>query len=494
MHSEPASSTPANRIRVLNDHEVKDGRFVLYWMTAFRRSRSNFALQHAAEKSVELGKPLVILDALRLRYKWNCDRFHQFIIDGMISNHSSFRDANVFYYPFVETCHGDGSGLLHALSLEASLVVADDFPCFFHPVMYRRVAVHLPVRIELVDSNCVMPLSALERTFTVAHSYRRAMQKTLPEFLSAFPREQPVQELDLPKPVKPSEAILKRWPVTDLKQFEDRGTRVSQLPIGHSVRVTDEIGGESQAQALFATFLDSRLEAYDHDRNVPDKRGSSQLSPYFHFGHLSPHDVFSNLMEQSNWSIDQLAKPNGKMNGFWNVDVSTEAFLDQLLTWREIGYNMCWRESNYDQFESLPEWAQVTLAEHAEDPREHSYSLEEFEQAATHDPLWNAAQQQLVHEGRIHNYMRMLWGKKILHWTESPRQALRILIELNNKYALDGRNPNSYSGIFWTLGRYDRAWGPERQIFGKVRYMTSESTAKKWPVKSYMRKFSRSEN
>ncbi len=167
-----------------------------------------------------------------------------------------------------------------------------------------------------------------------------------------------------------------------------------------------------------------------------------------------------------------------------------EAFIDQLITWREIGFNMSSRERNYDRYESLPEWALKTLAEHASDRRPWVYSLDQFERAETHDPLWNAAQRQLVEEGIIHNYMRMLWGKKILHWTSHPREALSIMIELNNKYALDGRDPNSYSGIFWTLGRYDRAWGPERPIFGKVRYMTSESTANKWNVKNYLKKYS----
>ena len=151
---------------------------------------------------------------------------------------------------------------------------------------------------------------------------------------------------------------------------------------------------------------------------------------------------------------------------------------------------MCVREPDYDRYRSLPDWARKTLEEHASDARPHRYSLEQFEQAQTNDPLWNAAQRQLVQEGRIHNYMRMLWGKKILHWSESPQEALDIMLHLNNKYALDGRDPNSYSGIFWVLGRYDRAWGPEREIFGKIRYMTSDSTAKKHRVQEYVQRYS----
>jgi deoxyribodipyrimidine photo-lyase len=196
-------------------------------------------------------------------------------------------------------------------------------------------------------------------------------------------------------------------------------------------------------------------------------------------------------MESQQWHHGKLSKPNGKTNGFWGVDSNAEALLDQLCTWREIGFNMCWRESNYDRYESLPGWALQTLAAHAKDKRPQLYSLEQLEQASTHDPIWNAAQRQLVLEGKIHNYLRMLWGKKILQWTPEPELALKWMIELNNKYALDGRDPNSYSGIFWVLGRYDRAWGPERPVFGKIRYMTSENTAKKHQLRQYLQRYSK---
>jgi len=179
----------------------------------------------------------------------------------------------------------------------------------------------------------------------------------------------------------------------------------------------------------------------------------------------------------------------GARSGWWNMSESAEGFLDELITWRELGFNMSSQQADYTRYSSLPDWAQETLAEHASDAREHVYSLKEFEQAKTHDELWNAAQRQLLVEGRIHNYLRMLWGKKILEWTATPEDALSIMIELNNKYALDGRNPNSYSGIFWVLGRYDRAWGPERPIFGKIRYMTSDSTRRKLRVDGYIEKY-----
>jgi deoxyribodipyrimidine photo-lyase len=171
---------------------------------------------------------------------------------------------------------------------------------------------------------------------------------------------------------------------------------------------------------------------------------------------------------------------------------NAESFLDELVTWRELGFKMAWQCSDYDSYDSLPKWAVQTLEDHSSDPRPHLYNLPEFEEAQTHDELWNAAQRQLVLEGGIQNYLRMLWGKKILEWTRSPKEALDVMIELNNKYAFDGHDPNSYSGVFWVLGRYDRAWGPERPIFGKIRYMASQNTVRKTSVKNYLQRFSSS--
>jgi deoxyribodipyrimidine photo-lyase len=168
---------------------------------------------------------------------------------------------------------------------------------------------------------------------------------------------------------------------------------------------------------------------------------------------------------------------------------AAEAFLDELITWRELGFNMCWQRDDYESYKSLPDWAQKTLGVHSKDKRPHVYTLDEFEAAQTHDHLWNAAQRQLVREGRLHNYLRMLWGKKILEWSKTPQEALEGMIALNNKYGLDGRDPNSYSGIFWVMGRYDRPWGPERPIFGKIRYMSSENTVRKVRVENYMNRY-----
>lgn len=484
---------PEVRVRKLTQIPINPTRsFVLYWMTAFRRTRSNFALQRAVEISQQIHKPLVILEALRCNYRWASHRFHRFILDGMRDNAEAALPTQATYVAYVEPESKNGSGLIEQFSAHAAAVVSDDFPCFFHPAMYQRFASNLTCCVELVDSNTIVPMRTMDRTFTVAHSYRRAMQKVVANEMPQFPASEPLNNLTVPRLKSLPSSLLSNWPlwVGAIASKNIKAIDLDSLPIDKSVAPTTVTGGEAKGSLVIDRFFKSRLANYAEARNEPEQEGSSWLSPYLHFGHVSPHTLFERLAGACDWKWANLSKPNGKMTGFWNMSSDAEAFLDQLMTWREIGFNMCSREKNFDRYESLPDWALATLDQHERDPRPFVYSLDELENAKTHDPLWNAAQVQLKREGRIHNYLRMLWGKKILHWTATPRHALKAMIELNNKYALDGRDPNSYSGIFWVLGRYDRAWGPERPIFGKIRYMTSESTQSKFHVKQYIKQYS----
>ena len=438
----------------------------------------------------ELQKPLLILEALRCEYQWASDRIHQFVIEGMADNARAFEKKQVVYYPYLEQKVDAGKGLLEELASRSCLVVTDDFPCFFLPRMVAKVATRLTVRLEKVDSNGLLPLRATDRVFSRAHDFRRFLQKNLRPHLDDFPKPDPLSRLRIPELNGVPVDIQRRWPSASVIDIAEHPEKLTEFPIDHAVRVMATRGGVSAAAKTLRAFRKRKLHRYQDDRNQPQEDVTSGLSPYLHFGHVSPHEVFAQLMKDEEWTTTDLAeKATGSSSGWWGCSPAVESFLDELITWREVGYNMCWQRDDYDRYESLPGWAQETLAVHANDSRPSVYSLNEFEAAATHDDLWNATQTQLIREGRIHNYLRMLWGKKILHWSESPQTALRIMIELNNKYAIDGRNPNSYSGIFWVLGRYDRAWGPEREIFGKVRYMTCENTARKVRVKQYVERY-----
>ena len=465
---------------------------MLYWMVANRRCQWNFALQHAAGLASRMEKPLLVLEALRSDYRWASDRLHWFVIQGMADNARRLSNSPVAYYPYLEPVAGAGDGLLQALAEQACAVVSDDFPCFFVPRMQTKIADRLPVRFEVVDSNGLLPMRATEKVFARAVDLRRFLQKELSGHLapSEFPLRSPLDGAKLPAGFEIPRNILKRWPAAEPEALAENIDCLSEFPIDHKVRPAVFDGGERAARACMRGFLDQRLQRYSEQRNQPEEQVTSGLSPYLHFGHISVHEVFQELTQKVGWTLEDTSdKANGSRSGWWGMEEAAEGFLDELITWRELGYNMCSKRPDYARYSSLPEWARVTLAEHADDPREYVYSLEVFEEAKTHDELWNAAQRQLVTEGRMHNYLRMLWGKKILHWTARPQDALKIMIELNNKYAVDGRNPNSYSGILWVLGRYDRPWGPERPVFGKIRYMTSDSTRKKLKVEGYIEKY-----
>ena len=486
------SSVPEIRIRSGNSLPVRqEGDFVLYWMIASRRTSWNFALDRAVEWAEKLRKPLVILEALRCGYPWASDRMHRFVIDGMGENARRFEGTDVLYYPYLELAPNAGKGLLAALASRACIVVTDDFPCFFLPRMVASAARQVAVLMEVVDSNGLLPLRQAEEAFPTAYAFRRFLQRELPRHLMDFPKANALLNTKLPKAKHLPREIIKRWPKASPRLLNSGFGVLAEIPSDHEISPVETRGGSTAAQALLRNFLRNRLPTYTEARNEPAQQATSELSPYLHFGHISVHQIFSEITSQEGWSPDHLAvRATGSRGGWWGTSQATETFMDQVITWRELGFNCCQIRKDYDQFESLPPWALKTLRQHARDERSCVYSFEKFERAETHDALWNAAQTQLLREGRIHNYLRMLWGKKIIEWTRTPQKALETMVQLNNKYALDGRDPNSYSGIFWCLGRYDRPWGPERPVFGKVRYMSSENTARKFNVRDYIRKYS----
>ena len=479
---------PHSRLRTVTSQEIDpDGDYILYWMVATRRTSWNFGLQRALDWSRELKKPLLVVESLSCNYPWASGRFHQFVLDGMCDNQLACQKKQIEYRAYLEPSPGAGDGLIEAISKHAALVVTDDYPAFFLGRMLNRFVKRIPKKCEFIDSNGLLPMSAAEKCFARAYDFRRFLQKTLPTHLGTLPDADPLASSKGERQIKIDKTIIARWPelTCDVRNFS-----VRTFPIDQSVSPVNFRGGQQAANKRLEEFLNHRLGNYNSMRNLPEETGTSGLSPYLHFGHISSHHVFDRIMHRASWCIEHLADTTtGSRSGWWGVDENTEALLDQLITWRELGFNMCFHRADYNRYSSLPDWSKKTLHEHKKDPRTHLYDHDTFDAAETHDSLWNAIQRQLVLSGEVHNYMRMLWGKKILEWSASPQEALKIMIDLNNKYAVDGRDPNSYSGIFWVLGRYDRAWGPERSIFGKVRYMSSDNTARKFRTKGYLEKW-----
>lgn len=474
------------RNRCLNDRPLRaDADFVLYWMTGARRTRWNLALERAVAWAAELRRPLVVLEALRVDYPHAAARHHQWVMDGMRDNAARFAPSPVTYLHYVERAPGEGRGLVEALAARACGVVTDDTPTFFLPRMLAAVAPRLAARVEAVDGYGILPLRAAPRDYPAAVHFRRFMQKNVAAHLEVCPAADPLADA----------MTLPRLATTALDDLRARWTfdlpEVTALAIDQRVGPVVARGGESAAQALWQGFLSDKLARYPDDRNHPDRGGQSGLSPALHWGHISAHQIFWELLGAEGWSPARMSTAaTGKREGFWNASAAAEAFLDQLITWRELGANFCvHRPDDAARLEGLPMWAQDTLARHAGDARAYTYNVSTLEASRTHDPLWNAAQRQLVREGIIHNYLRMLWGKKILEWSASPEEALRHMLVLNDRWALDGRDPNSYAGIGWVLGRYDHPWPPDKPVIGTMRPMSSDSARRKLDLAQYQRAY-----
>ena len=477
------------RLYLLNDLPVRVERgAVLYWMTSARRLGFNFGLERAVAHATELRRPLIILEAIRCGYPHASDRLHAFVMDGMAEHARGLLTSPVRYYPYVEPAPGAGSGLVAALAQHACVVVTDWFPAFFLPRMTASAARQVDCRMEAVDSNGVLPVAAAGRAIPMAHGFRAHLQKHLRAHLRQWPVPDPLAALPRGAAAPIPGAVARRWRPASATALSR--SALAALPIDHDVVPVAEFrGGTEPARARLRRFVEHGLSRYASHHHQPEQDATSRLSPWLHFGHLSVHEVFQSVMRHEKWTSRRLgAAARGAREGWWNASAPAESFLDQLVTWRELAFNTCAFTPGYANFETLPQWARLTLDRHRGDAREHIYTLDQFEAGSTHDPLWNASQRQLTRDAWFHGYMRMLWGKKIVEWTASPEDALAVMDYLMNRYSLDGRDPNSWAGFGWVLGRYDRPW-PEREIFGQVRYMSSANTARKLRVKGYLAEY-----
>ncbi len=463
-----------------------DGAFVLYWMSAHRRLEWNQALQHALWWAEELARPLVVIETVHADQPWASVRHYRFFIQGCAANRAAATRLPLTYHPFVEAIPGSALDLIAALAAQACLLVRDDFPQRFQRSVRARLDRRLTLAQVDVDANGVLPLSASQRTFERAVDFRRFVQKELPPHLLAPPLDAPaLARAQVPRLAALPEDVARRWPAADLDQLLAPGG-LAALPIDQEVPAAPDAGGADAARLALRAFLAQRLDRYDL-RNHPDDPVASGLSPWLAQGHLSAHQVALAVLAHAGWSPDRLAaSASGGKDGWWGCTPAIEGFLDELITWRELSHHHSQRVPDDDRFESLPAWALATLAQHAGDARPALYSPADLEAGRTHDPLWNAAQRQLRAEGRMHGYLRMLWGKWILGWSADPRAAWDTALRLNDRWALDGGNPNSLGGVAWIFGRFDRPWAPQRPVFGCLRYMTSGSTVKKLHCRDYL--------
>lgn len=480
----------SRRVFLRNDAKpVTDGKYVLYWMQINRRMHYNYALDFAIEWANRLNKPLLIYEGLILDYPWASDRFHRFFMEGMAEHLDYASKFNISYFPLVEDQTGVEQNIRELLFRDACLVVSDEYPVF---IMRQRNSL-LPARLDIpyytVDANGIIPMGLSRKAPYSAFIFRKTMQRHFIECYTRPPAADPLGNLlNKMKIDLPDECRVQMKAADQMIHHIDQTLRT--LPINHGIGPLSIQGTRLAGLDRLHSFLENALIRYGDEANHPDANATSKLSPWLHFGLISVWEVVHSVFEYQppEWDLGNLTYRNGTRLGFFGGHDSIQHFLDEIITWRETGFHFAQYCPEYDRYETLPDWVRKTLEKHSSDPRDYLYRLDDFEKAETHDNIWNAAQRQLKEEGIIHNYLRMLWGKKILEWSANPRDALAIMIELNNRYAADGRDPNSYSGIFWVLGRFDRPW-QERNVLGKVRYMSSDNTVKKVRMKQYLKKF-----
>jgi len=433
-----------------------DGRCVVYWMQRSQRGRDNHAVDVAVNAANALGLPLVVYFAAISNFPHANLRHYSFLNQGLADIEEDLAARGIAFV--MRRAPNESHEKLFA-DVGAALVIGDENP-MREPERWRKhLASQLRIPFWTVDADVVVPSKLMERAQYGAYTIRPRIQRLLPEFLRPYENLKADREWKKPKSFHADDV---RDDITRGWQDLDR----SVLP------VEAWQGGTHAGQKRLRHFVEKVLADYEKTRNRPELDGTSCLSPYLHFGHVGPTTIAL--------AVEAAVKKNAKLRA------ARDAFFNELIVWRELAVNFVRYSSNYDSPDCAEPWAKQTLAEHARDEREYLYSLAELEAAKTHDDLWNAAQLQMVRHGWMHNVMRMYWAKKILEWTPDVKTAMRFAVHLNDKYFLDGRDPNGYAGIAWAMvGKFDRAWG-ERAIFGKIRYMSGASTGRKFDSKRYM--------
>lgn len=446
----------ANRVRT-----QPEGDYVLYWMQSTHRFEENWALRQAILHADRLGKPLLVHQGLDPTYEHANDRIHTVILENARSLHRRAARLGFSYQFVLRRRRDDDRRVVDRLAARAAIVVTDRFPTAGIAERTARFAERAPCRLDLVESHGIVPSGAFAKEEYAARTIRPKIAKVIDLALEEV-EERPASRA-LPDAV---------WRSLDVERLDldrlDVATEVARCEIDHAVPPVPFASGLDGARARLAAFIAGALPDYAERRNEPsDTEGSSRLSPWLHFGQISAAEVLRTVRASGH-------------------PENARKFEDELVTWRELALNFCLRNPNFGRLKGLPDWVHRTMEAHKDDPREANYSLAKLERAETHDELWNAAQRELVRTGHMHNVVRMLWGKSVMLWTSRYKHALDHLILLNNKYALDGRDPSSYGGIQWCFGKFDRPWF-DKPVFGLMRPMSLARAREKFDAEAYIR-------
>ena len=452
------------RTTPLNEKRLQpDGEYVLYWMQSTQRFEDNWALRLATIEADRVGKPLLIHQGLDPTYPYASARFHTFVMQGARELARRASSLGLTYRFALRRRRSDDRRVLDRLAQRAAIVVTDLFPTAGVAERSQRLASRVNCRMLAVDSVGVVPSATFHKEEYAARTIRPKIAKVLAHA---------VEPVDDRPPKRPFPAALLgnlgvdwldfgRCPIAD---------EVARCEVDQQVGAVESVGGLAAARTLLHAFAADGLHDYaERRRNPSDTGGSSRLSPYLHNGMISPLEVVSAVRESA-------------------PTEQSEAFLNEMLTWRELSLNFCLRNPDHGSLAALPDWVHRSMAIHADDTREVTYTLDELERAATHDPIWNAGQRELLETGQMHNVVRMLWGKSVITWAPTYADALAWLLHLNNKYGLDGRDPNSFAGIQWCFGKFDRPFA-SRPVWGTIRPMSLERAHAKYDVVEYLERW-----
>ena len=447
------------RITRLNTAPERPEReFVLYWAQMNRRVDSNHGLLYAVDLANRHNLPVLYYEGLTCTYEYSNDRLHTFILEGIPETARRLRKAGIGYAFYLRKTRADPNHALYDLAKRAAAVVTDDYPTFIARQHNSHVPPKLDIAYYVVDSSCIVPAKMLDKREYAAYTIRPKIQKSLPRYLKPTDHLHVKRRFAIPPPAFHTEV--------DDNQIAQL---VESCEIDHTVRPSTAFtGGRLQAEKLLSHFLEHNLSRYARHRNEPSEHATSDLSPYLHFGQISSLEIAL--------AVKQYALGH---------KLIANEYLEELIVRRELAFNYTRFVDDPGRLENLPEWCQKTMAEHTRDKRDPSYTRQQLERAETYDELWNATQKELLLRGKIHGYYRMYWGKKIIEWTRHYQDAADIMIDFHGSYALDGRDPNTYTNVLWCFGLHDRPW-TDRPIFGQLRYMSLDGMKRKTNTKAYI--------